>query len=159
MLLKALRPLGYATAGFCKWAEERWGAWKKHTTNACWIQICIAMATLSLCEQLQSFPCQLKYSVGVKDSCGMGTPKHILYVHARTHAATLLPHLLKQDRGPERGGRERGRGGGGGGVTGMWITNQQLQLATGWRSFAYAHASFICITLPQCKTLHLFCKC
>lgn len=41
----------------------------------------------------------------------------------------------------------------------MWITNQQLQLATGCLSFACPHASFISIILPQCETLHLSCKC
>lgn len=51
ILLKALQPLGYATAGFCKRVGKRWGAWKKNTsTNACWILICIALAILSLWE-------------------------------------------------------------------------------------------------------------
>lgn len=123
-----------------------------HTTNACWILICIALATLSLNN---------KFSMSIKALCrseGQLWGRE----HQRTFCRSTNVHMnpphhtpLQSRRGDQREGERRRRWWGEGGES----ENQQLQLATGWRSFAYPHASFISITLPQCKTLHLFCKC
>lgn len=104
-----------------------WGGggvfWKKPAwTNDCWILICIVVPKLRW--MTPTFLCQLKQSVGVRDS-------------------RSPPPMW------ERGGgwKELEE------ADGWEITNQQLQLATGCTSSAYAHAWFISITLPECKNI------
>ncbi len=145
ILLKALRPLGYATAGFCEWVGKSCGAWKTHASpNACWILICIALATLSFWEQ-QVFHVNWTTEGQQRDGRN-NTSCRSMHAH--------MPSTSWSKRGDQRGERERERRGEGG----IWITNQQLQLATGWHSFAYPHASFISVFIYLFIYLFIYCQ-
>lgn len=64
-LLKALRPLGCAAAGFCKWAGRVGGPGRSTIKQmSVWYWFALRWQLLSLSEQLQLFSVKQKYSVG-----------------------------------------------------------------------------------------------
>lgn len=139
LLLKALQPLGYATAGV--WKRER--DLEEAHFHTCLLDTDLhCTGNYKFERTTAAFSMTTKPLNRSKDSGRMVAQTCTLYAQSCTHRP---PHSPEQERGGERQRRQRAEG--------------CESPTSDFSSFAFPHASFICITLPECETLHLFCKC